>query len=180
MATLTTKTETAAEQAPAAAVDGQYLVFTLAGEQFAVEVPRLLQIRSWGDVVPVPGAPDYVLGRTDLQGSKLIVVDLRARLALGRNLPTPRTLVIVLSFTCNGVFLPVGFTVDASSGAQELAHGPGNLEPDRHLAVSRDFVRGTATADGREVVVLDTDSLVDPSVLAGEATRRIPGSGRVH
>lgn len=177
MATPTTEPETEIEQALAAALDGQYLVFTLSGEQFAVEVPRLLQIRSWGDVTPVPGAPDYVLGKTDFQHSKLIVVDLRARLKLRRTPPTPRTLVAVLSFTWNGVFLPVGFTVDSSIGAQKLVHEPGR---GRHSPVSREFVRGTATVDQRQVFVLDVDRLIDPSVLAGEATRRIPGSGRVH
>lgn len=175
MATLTATPETATEPAPA--VTGQYLVFTLSGKQFAVEVPRLLQIQSWEDVTPVPGAPDYVLGKTDHQRSKLIVVDLRARLKLDRAAPTRRTLVVVLSFTCNGVFLPVGFTVDSSIGAQELLHEPG---PDRYFPVSREFVRGTARVGRRQVFALDVDSLVDASVLAGEATRRIPASGCIH
>ena len=205
MVAATTKAVMPAKAARNASGDNQFLVFTLAGEQFAVEVSRLLQIRSWGSVTPVPDAPDYVLGKTDLQGAKLMVVDLRKRLMLPCAPPTSRTLVIVLRFVCNGVSLPVGFTADASSGAQALVcdfdhpdsdnpdfgnsdssnpdssnPGPGQFGP-----AGRNFVRGitkagTTQANGQRVVVLDTDSLIDQSVLAGEAARHVPNSRRVH
>ena len=195
MVAVTTKAVMPAKAARNASGNDQYLVFTLAGEQFAVEVSRLLQIRSWGDVTPVPDAPDYVLGKTDLLGADLIVVDLRKRLMLPCASPTSRTLVIVLRFVCNGVSLPVGFTADASSGAQELVcdfgepgfcnPDSGNSGPDQFDPAGSNFVRGVTKAGATEanrqrVVVLDTDSLVDRSVLAGVAARRVPNSRRVH
>ena len=189
MVAVTTKFEMPAKAACNAG-DDQYLVFSLAGKQFAVEVSRLLQIRSWGSVTPVPDAPDYVLGKTDLQGADLMVVDLRKRLLLPCASPTSRTLVIVLRFVYNGVSLPVGFTADASSGARQLvcdfsAPDSGNPRPDQFGPIAHNFVRGITKADttqakGQRVVVLDTDKLVDPSVLAGVAARRVPNSRRVH
>ncbi len=185
MVAVTTKAVGPAKTARDASGNNQFLVFTLAGEQFAVEVSRLLQIRSWGSVTPVPDAPDYVLGKTDLLGTDLMVVDLRKRLMLPCAPPTSRTLVIVLRFVCNGVSLPVGFTADASTGAQELVGDSGapdsvDPRPDQFGAIGHNFVRGMATADKQRVVVLDTDSLVDRSVLANVAARRVPNSRRVH
>lgn len=180
MVTAATKAAVPAKRARGLAGDDQYLVFTLANEQFAVEVPRLLQIRSWGATTPVPDAPDYVLGKTGLKGAELIVVDLRRRLMMPPASPTGRTLVVVLGFTCNGVFLPVGFTVDSSSGARQLVHQLAAPQPDQYLPVSRDFVLGMAMANSQPVFVLDVDSLVDRLILAGEAALRVPNSGCVH
>ena len=190
MVAVTTKAVMPAKTARDASGNDQYLVFTLAGEQFAVEVSSLLQIRSWGNVTPVPDTPDYVLGKIDLLGADLMVVDLRKRLLLPSASPTSRTLVIVLRFVCNGVSLPIGFTADASSGAQALvgdfsAADSLDPRPEPFGAIGHNFVRGVIAAGTREaneqrVVVLDTDSLVDQSVLAGVATRHMPNSRRVH
>ena len=175
-----TKTEPTGNRSGAAAGPGRYLIFALADDYFAFEVPRVRQIRSWADVEAVPDTPDYLLGVTGLQGARLPIVDLRRRLALQSIPPDPRTLVVVLRFVCNGVSLPVGFTVDSSLGAHELVNEITSPSPEQHSPVSPDFVRGMSMLNDQQVILLETDRLIDFSVLASEATTRLPDSRRVH
>ena len=180
MSTERTQTALADNRSGAVASPGRYLIFALADDHFAFEVPRVRQIRSWGDVEAVPDTPDYVLGVTDLQGARLPIVDLRRRLALQSIPPNSRTLVVVLRFVCNGVSVPVGFTVDSSLGAHELVNKVTRPSPDRHSPVNPEFVRGMSMVNDQQVILLETDRLIDLSVLAGEATTRLPDSRRVH
>ena len=158
----------------------RYLTFSLAEELFAVEVSRVLQIRSWGNVVSSPDTPDYVLGVTDVQGANSYVVDLRKRLALRSVPPDSRTFVVVLRFSCNGVTMPVGFAVDCVSGVHEFAGSGTKPAPDWHSPVDRNFVRGLAMLDSRQILILETDRLIDRPVLANWATARVPGNRRAH
>ncbi len=180
MSTQRIKTAPPDGRSTAAASPGRYLIFALADNHFAFEVPRVRQIRSWVDVEAVPDAPDYVLGVTDLQGARLPIVDLRKRLALKSIPPNSRTLVVVLRFVCNGVSLPVGFTVDSSWGAHELVTKVTRPSPEQHSLVNPDFIRGMSTVNDQQVILLETDRLIDLSVLADEATTRQPDSRRVH
>ena len=180
MSTARTNTASSDDRSNGAARSGRYLLFTLADDHFAFEVPRVRQLRSWADVKATPDAPDYVLGVTDLQGASLPIVDLRKRLALQSIPPTSRTLVVVLRFACNGVTLPVGFTVDSSSGAHELVNEVTAPSPDQHSPVSRDFIRGFSMVNDHRVILLETDRLIDQSVLASEAVTRLPDSRHVH
>ena len=158
----------------------RYLIFTLAGDQFALEILRVRQIRSWADVKETPDAPDYVLGVTDLQGDDLYVVDLRKRLALESISPNRRTMVIVLGFLSNGVNRPIGFTVDAVSDVYEFAVETTQRSTDFDSPVSRDFVRGITTVEGKRVTLLETDRLVDPSLVNRNIEARMPTSRHVH
>ena len=180
MVTAATKTQVPKAQRDGTADTGRYLIFALAGDQFAVEVPRLLQIRSWGTVTAKPDTPDYVLGVTDRQGAELYIVDLRRRLALPDIPPSPRTLVVVLRFACNGVTLPIGFAVDGVSGVHKLANEVASPSQELLSPVSREFVRGTAMVNDEQVILLETDRLVEQSVLAREATTRLQDSRRIH
>ena len=158
----------------------RYLMFALAGDCFALEVPRVQQIRSWADVTVVPDTPDYVLGVADLQGDDLYVVDLGKRLALESTSPNPRTMVIVLGFICNGVNRPVGFAVDTVSDVCKFAVEAPERSTDFDNPVSREFVRGVATIEGKRVVLLEPDRLIDPSLVNRNMEARMPASRHVH
>lgn len=76
---------------------GDELVVVRAGhQQFAVEIMSVREIRGWTQSTPLPHSPDYVLGMINLRGAVLPVIDLAARLGLGRTTPGRSSVVVVV------------------------------------------------------------------------------------
>ena len=56
----------------------QYLTFALAGEQFAIPILAVQEIRGWEPISRTPRAPAYVLGVMNLRGAIVPILDLRS------------------------------------------------------------------------------------------------------
>lgn len=56
----------------------EVVTFTLAGERLAIETQFVRRVLSRWDSTPVPGAPEGLVGVTNLQGEVLALFDLRA------------------------------------------------------------------------------------------------------
>ena len=54
--------DTRAEYGMSTDVEHQYLAFTIASEEYAVEILRVQEIRCWEPVTVLPNAPDYIKG----------------------------------------------------------------------------------------------------------------------
>jgi purine-binding chemotaxis protein CheW len=59
-----------------------YVVFTLAGTEYALPVSSVLQMESFSGATLVPGAPSYVAGIVTVRGRVVPVLDLRVRFGL--------------------------------------------------------------------------------------------------
>ena len=62
--------------------DGQYLSFTLGGEDYGVDILKVQEIKGWEEVRPLPDTPEFVLGVLDFRGTIVPIVDLRSRFGL--------------------------------------------------------------------------------------------------
>jgi len=60
----------------------QYLTFILAGEEFAIDILRVQEIKSWDRATGLPGSPNYVEGVINLRGTIVPIIDLRKRFKL--------------------------------------------------------------------------------------------------
>jgi purine-binding chemotaxis protein CheW len=60
----------------------ELLVFTLAGERFAIDTAQVLEATSLRELIPVPCTPAFVLGLVNHRGRILTVLDLRRLLNL--------------------------------------------------------------------------------------------------
>ena len=52
----------------AAGMPNEFLTFTLGAEEYGVAILRVQCIQVWEDATPIPGAPPWVLGVTNLRG----------------------------------------------------------------------------------------------------------------
>jgi purine-binding chemotaxis protein CheW len=59
-----------------------WLGFVLEGQHYAVPLPAVREVIRAGDVTPVPGSPDEVLGVVNLRGQIVCVLDGRRRFGL--------------------------------------------------------------------------------------------------
>ncbi len=73
---------------PTQAVDAretrEFVTFVLADERLAIETRFVCEVVRPGEIVPLPDAPDFLRGVTNLRGEVLAIVDLRTILGLAK------------------------------------------------------------------------------------------------
>lgn len=144
-----------------AGTQAQYLTFMLAGEEYGVDILRVQEIKGWDSATPIPNAPDYIRGVINLRGTIVPIVDLRRRFAMEAAEYGPTTVVIVLKVQGADRMRIIGIVVDAVSDVCSVADDELRPAPDFGGAVSVDFIRGLATAEGKMIILLDIDALLN-------------------
>ncbi|HEY9199534.1 MAG TPA: chemotaxis protein CheW [Gammaproteobacteria bacterium] len=156
---------------------GQYLTFLLAGEEYAVDILRVQEIKGWTRATPIPNTPAYIKGVINLRGTIVPIVDLREHFGLPVVEYGPTTVIIVLRIECADRQRIVGIVVDAVSEVYDLADDSLQAPPDFGSAVYVEFMRGMATVDAKMLIVLDIDHLINTGLLdVLDAGARISGT----
>lgn len=154
----------------------QYLTFMLAGEEYGVEILRVQGIQGWKPVTPIPNTPEYVLGVLNLRGMVVPIIDLRRCFDLPTAAFDSTTVVIVVKVVSKDGERTMGVVVDAVSEVYNVGAEAMNESPDLGGAISTDFVKGLATVDGKMIILLDIDFLINAGVLneVFEQVTRLP------
>lgn len=156
-----------ANQLGFAADSGQFLTFTLGQEQYAVEILRVQEIKSYSPVTPIPNTPPSIKGVMNLRGAIIPVVDLRAKLALPENESKQFTAIVVVTVGTK----VVGLIVDAVSDVLNIPKDDIQATPDFGGAVDARFINGIAKTGDRLVVLLDIDTVLRGDELALASAR---------
>jgi purine-binding chemotaxis protein CheW len=141
--------------APAAALFGQeeahLVVFGLAGEHYGVPIGIVSSIIKRQDITVVPRAAEFIEGVTNLRGTVLPVIDLRARFGLPAGDQTKDTRIVVIELDA----VQVGMVVDSVSQVMRIPAAA--IEPPSPIVTTVDsaFINGIAKTEGRLVILLD-------------------------
>jgi chemotaxis signal transduction protein len=154
-----TKLETAA--LPSAHLE--LLTFIIAGEQYAVDIERIVEIVTPRAVTRIPNAEFSVVGIISLRGTIVTLVDVRRKLrhpAAGE--PTADTRIVVIDYEKE----MIGFVVDrvlrvVKPGADEI-----EAHPVVHATELDESIRGVFRVSGALTILLDLDKLLDSRALA--------------
>jgi purine-binding chemotaxis protein CheW len=76
--------------------DLRLATFVLAGERYGIEAHLVVEIGRLSDFAPLPSAPPYLVGITNLRGDILPIFDLRALLGLNRRALDDMSRLVVL------------------------------------------------------------------------------------
>lgn len=76
--------------------DIEVITFEIGGQSFCVDVRQVREIRGWSPETPIPHAPDYLRGVTNLRGVILPIVDAATRLGLPTSPPSARSVIVVM------------------------------------------------------------------------------------
>jgi purine-binding chemotaxis protein CheW len=139
-----------------AASELEVLTFTLAGEQYAVSIERIVEIVRPRAATRVPNAGANVVGIISLRGLIVTVVDVRAKLhhpsaAIGND-----ARVIVVEH--GGETL--GFQVDRVLRVVKLDAAAVEAHPVIHSSELTDSIRGVFQHAGALTILLDLDKLL--------------------
>lgn len=140
--------------------DGQYLSFSLGGEDYGVDILRVQEIRGWETLRPLPDTPDYVKGVLDLRGTIVPIIDLRIRLGMANVEYHPTTVIIVISVKReDGSMQLVGAVVDAVSDVLDVSAEKIRRAPNIARRINDRYILGMVSREQRMVVLLDVDKL---------------------
>jgi purine-binding chemotaxis protein CheW len=141
----------------------ELLTFVIAGEQYAVDIERIVEIVTPRPLTRIPNADRSVVGIVSLRGTIVTLVDVRRKLRHPpAGAPTPDTRIVVIDFR-NEI---VGFIVDRVLRVVKTA--PGDIEPHPvvHATELDESIRGVFRAAGALTILLDLDKLLDHRALA--------------
>ncbi|KZC38095.1 MULTISPECIES: chemotaxis protein CheW [Rhodanobacter] len=136
----------------------QQLTFSLAGEEYGVDILTVREIRGWTRVTRIPQTPAYVLGVLNLRGAIVPVMDLRLRFGLERESYGDSTVMIVVA-VAERLF---GIVVDAVSDVVDIDMAAIRPVPDMGAIVDTRYLKGLATHAERMVMLLDVEKLMRP------------------
>jgi uncharacterized repeat protein (TIGR01451 family) len=147
-----------AAPAPVAGDELEFVVFTLAGTDYAVPIGNLVEMSRPLPVTPVPNLPEWVLGVANVRGDIVSLVDLRLFLGLERcERPAQQRLLVVRA---RGEDMTTGLLVDQVRGLRRLPAS--SFEALAAPVTDRvgAYLQGLAEYGGRLLAVLDLDRLL--------------------
>jgi len=132
-------------------MEKQLVIFELGEEHFGIDIAAVEGIVKLQEITPVPHAPSYVEGVTNLRGAVLAVMDLKKRFGMDAGERTRDTRIVVAMMGT----LKVGMVVDAVSEVLRIDDSVIEPTPPMITTVDSAFITGIAKIDTRLVILLD-------------------------
>lgn len=155
----------------------QYLVFTLNGEAYAVDILRIRELIDYGQPTEVPMMPEAIRGVINLRGAVVPVIDLSVRFGRGRTPVARRTCIVIVEVDAlddEGGTQILGVIVDGVNEVLEIPRADIEPAPAFGAGLRSDFIAGLGQVHGRFIVVLDLRHVLALGELAGFAPMPVP------
>ncbi|MDR3765222.1 MAG: chemotaxis protein CheW [Acidobacteriota bacterium] len=134
----------------------QLVSFSVANEEYGLDILRVQEIIRTQQLTRVPNLPDYVEGVINLRGKVIPVIALRRRLGLEAVDSDKNTRVVVVDVHGQ----TVGFIVDAVSEVLRISSE--TVEPTPRIGqVEREYIAGVGKLDSRLLLMLDLERLMN-------------------
>jgi purine-binding chemotaxis protein CheW len=142
----------------------QLVNFRLRDEEFGVDIGSVREITKVADVSPVPEAPSFIRGVTNLRGQIIPVIDLAKQFGLAPQEELPESARIVVIEVKNQT---VGILVDEVPEVMKLPDE--NVHPTPELiqtGIKKDYVKGVGRLENRLIILLDLEKVLAPHDVA--------------
>lgn len=153
---------------------GTYLTFTLANEQYAVDVSKAREVLEFTAITRVPRTPDFMRGVINLRGSVVPVCDLRLKFGLGATEKTIDTRIVVMEITVRGETAVLGALADSVQEVIELEAGQIEPPPKIGMSIDTQFIKGMGKRNDAFIIILDIDEVFSEEELIGIRETRAP------
>ena len=144
------------------ALGHEYLSFLLGGEEYAIDILRVQEIRGYEAVTSIAHAPPFIKGVINLRGAIVPIIDLRIKFGIGVAEYNPFTVVIIL----NVGERVVGIVVDAVSDVLTVQDEAIRPPPELTKTVDLRYITGLAMLDERMLILVDIEGLMLSSEMA--------------
>jgi purine-binding chemotaxis protein CheW len=136
----------------------ELLTFVIAGEHYAVDIERIVEIVTPRPVTRIPNADASIVGIISLRGTIVTLVDVRSKLRhAAANGSDADTRIVVIDYHNE----MIGFVVDRVLRVVKTEGNEIEPHPVVHAAELDDSIRGVFRANGALTILLDLDKLLD-------------------
>ena len=87
--------------------EGQFLTFTIAEQEYGIEIRHVTEIIGIQTITGLPDVPEFVKGVINLRGKVIPVIDVRLRFAMPERAYDERTCIVVVNINDASVGLVV-------------------------------------------------------------------------
>ena len=151
------QTASDSKAAAAAVADAsQYLTLRLGKEEYAIDILRVQEIRSYEEPTRMVNAPSFIKGVVNLRGVIVPIIDLRMKLGLDQVEYNDFTVVIILNV--RGTV--IGAVVDSVSDVVTLPAEMIKPAPQFETTMDTRFITGLANAGERMLIVMNMEALM--------------------
>lgn len=134
----------------------QIVTFTLADEEYGVNIMRVQEIILMGDITQVPEVPDFIEGVINLRGNVIPIVDLRCRFGIKQAEKTEETRIIVVNVNDK----TMGIVVDAVNEVLRISDKDIEEAPPSISGWGKEYLQGLIKLDERLLILLDIDRIL--------------------
>jgi purine-binding chemotaxis protein CheW len=132
------------------------LTLRLGDEDYAIDIMRVQEIRSYEEPTKMANSPSFIKGVINLRGVIVPIVDLRMKLNISKVDYNEFTVVIILRL--HGTV--IGAVVDAVSDVVDLDANMIKDAPQFESAIDARFILGLATVGERMLIVMNMEALL--------------------
>jgi purine-binding chemotaxis protein CheW len=148
---------------------GKYLTFSLAGEEYGINILKIKEIIGMLPITTVPQTPQFVKGVINLRGKVIPVIDLRLKFGMEPMAYGERTCIVVVEIEGTSGTILIGSVVDSVSEVLNIKGEDIEDPPAFGTSLSTDAILGMAKMDGKVKILLDIDKVLNVEELTAMA-----------
>ncbi len=134
----------------------QVVSFSLAKEEYAIEILKVKEIILVEGITRVPQMPDYIEGIINLRGDVVPVLDLRKRFGLSNIEINEETRIIVSRMEKR----IIGLIVDSVSQVMKIPNADIQEPPDTIAGLAGEYLTGVGKVAERMIMMLDIEKVL--------------------
>lgn len=134
----------------------QLVSFTIANEEFGVDILKVQEINRMFQITKVPNSPSYVDGVINLRGRVIPVIDLRTKLNLPRKPHDKDTRIIVVDLDGK----TMGFIVDKVKEVLRIPNSIIEPPPDMVAGLNAEYITAVGKLEDRLLILLDLEKII--------------------
>ena len=134
----------------------RWVTFQLGDEIYGVLVKNVREILRINNISPVPGAPDYIVGITNIRGNVISVIDGRSRINQAPKDHTDLSRMIVMESEDD----IVAVVVDRVADIIDLPESMLDSSPKLAKGESSKYISGVISHDDDLIIILDSEKFI--------------------
>jgi len=144
----------------------QVVLFSLSEALYGADVHQVREVREVREITPVPYAPPYVEGVTNLRGEVIPVIDLKKRFNIAENKESKNKIMLVVQGEDKKV---IGVIVDSVMEVISISQSDIERTPDILSMSNSNYILGVAKRGEDLIILLDLKRIVSKKSISPES-----------
>ena len=141
----------------ASTIENQIVVFYINGEEYGIDIQKIMTIEKLHNITRVPHAPAIVNGVINLRGEIISVIDMSKRLKMGEVKFGDNTRIIIFKIEELSIGFIVDQVVEVLSIEQDQIESTNVIDSNDS---NNEYLEGIGKVNGRIISILNLDKLI--------------------